>query len=87
MEKRIGIIRRYHTEAGWGIVHSYDGPTARIADKFFVHVANRATKDIELRPGMKISFTPGSARFDGELPPALDIAVAPDDGAMNGGAR
>jgi hypothetical protein len=70
MERKKGKIITWHEQKGWGVIQG----TVSILDRWFMHIANiRGT--VLPAIGLEVTFEPGPAREQGDLPRALKILV------------
>jgi hypothetical protein len=77
IERRNGTIRRW--TSGFGFCNSYNERGE--LERFFVHPTNKAVEMV-LEFGVRISFTPGSARNPKECRVALAIEPYEDEAAQ-----
>jgi hypothetical protein len=72
MERKQGKIITWHEQKGWGVIQG----TSSILDRWFMHIRNiRGT--VPPVVGLEVTFEPGPARQQGDLPPALKVLVIP----------
>lgn len=87
-ERRRGKIVKWIPERGWGLINSYAAGNPA-PEKFFVHHSNIAVDSSQVCIGLRVSFTPGSARSKQEFRTAQEVQVLPDqlNVPVSGGAR
>jgi cold shock CspA family protein len=72
-ERLSGIVKRYHSDRGWGLIYLYPKDGA-IPVKYFLHIS-QCINDTVPEVGVVAHFTPAPPRRPGDLPTAAGIFI------------